>query len=101
MNIFLFPLAANHTTINSNIASISSCISRVDNQPPANGPVRLWRFGQTLSTYTSGIVQVYHDDNWGNICNDNIFNQNGADVICNQLGFTGSSSYGSANNGLL
>ena len=98
---FLFPLAADFSTTNNDVASTISCISRFDSEPPASGPVRLWRFGQTLSSYTSGIVQVYDIFGWGTICNDVVFDRIGADVICNQLGYTGSSSYASANDGAL
>jgi hypothetical protein len=37
-------------------------------------------------------------DKWpvGNICDDAYYDQNEADVICHQLGYTGASSYSRA-----
>ena len=45
---------------------------------------------QSLS---SGIVQIYHEKSWGNICEDKSFATDEADVICHQLAYTGASSY--------
>ena len=59
-----------------------------------NGTVRLFRNG-IISSY-SGIVQIYIDGLWGNICDDSDYDQYEADVICHQLGYTGASSYSRA-----
>eukprot|EP00521_Asterionellopsis_glacialis_P013350 CAMPEP_0195305918 /NCGR_PEP_ID=MMETSP0707-20130614/36937_1 /TAXON_ID=33640 /ORGANISM="Asterionellopsis glacialis, Strain CCMP134" /LENGTH=531 /DNA_ID=CAMNT_0040370127 /DNA_START=69 /DNA_END=1661 /DNA_ORIENTATION=- len=36
-----------------------------------------------------GLVLVYHDGQWGGICDDSTFTQSTVDVICNQLGYPG------------
>ena len=59
----------------------------------SNGPIRLWRNGFTLSTYTSGQVQLVYNRQWGNICGGTIFGTTEATVICHQLGYTGASSW--------
>ena len=56
------------------------------------GTVAFYRNGERNSTYSSGIVQVYYDGGWEGICNDGSFGQDEADVICHQLGYTGSES---------
>ena len=82
------------------LISRGACIARTDNEPSEDGPVRLWRNGQSSPSYTSGVVQVY-DNEWGNICNDDGFDGVGADVICKQLGYIGSSSFGLTGDGAL
>ena len=58
----------------------------------SNGPIRLWRNGGTSPAYTSGRVQLYFNNRWGNICDDIMFGLTEATVICHQLGYTGASS---------
>ena len=36
--------------------------------------------------YTSGRIEVLHDDLWGTVCDDS-FNQEAGDMICGILGF--------------
>ena len=66
------------------------------------GTVRLYSNNSTSSSLTAGIVQIYYYGNstgtnkWGNICEDDSFGHNEADVICNQLGYNGASTYGKA-----
>ena len=60
------------------------------------GTTSLYRNGYTLSSYYYGIVQIYINGQWGNICDDNYYNQYEADVICHQLGYIGASSYSRA-----
>ena len=62
----------------------------------AVGFVRLYRNGVTSSSYYYGIVQIWYNGQWGNICDDSQYNQYEADVICHQLGYTGASSYNRA-----
>ena len=64
--------------------------------PNGNGVVRLYRNGVTSSSYYYGIVQIWYNGQWGNICDDFYYNQYEADVICHQLGYTGASSYSRA-----
>ena len=58
-----------------------------------NGFVRLYRDRVTSSSYYYGIVQIWYNGEWGNICDDDEYDQYEADVICHQLGYTGASSY--------
>ena len=60
------------------------------------GTTHLYRNGYTLSSYYSGIVQIYINGQWGNICDDIYYSQYEADVICHQLGYTGASNYSRA-----
>ena len=64
--------------------------------PASNGVVRLYRNGVTSSSYYYGIVQIWYNGQWGNICDDDDYNQYEADVICHQLGYIGASSYSRA-----
>ena len=64
--------------------------------PSGNGVVRLWRSGNTSSSYFSGRVQIYYNKQWGSICDDSQFGLTEAHVICHQLGYTGASSQSKA-----
>ena len=61
-----------------------------------NGALRFIQHNQVSSTqsWSSGIVQIYYEDSWGNICDDSSFGSDEADVVCHQLGYTGAASYG-------
>ena len=64
-----------------------------------SGAVRLWRNGATSSSYTSGRVQVFLGNGWGNVCGDldaSPFRQEEADVTCRNLGYTASSQHSTA-----
>ena len=61
-----------------------------------NGVVRLYRYGVTSSSYYYGIVQIWYNGQWGNICDDYYYSSTEANVICHQLGYTGASSYSRA-----
>ena len=56
-----------------------------------NGAVRLFRAGQTSHLFSSGIVQIYHGKIWGNICHQSDWDSVEADVVCRQMGWSGSS----------
>ena len=58
--------------------------------------MRLFINGSTVSSLYYGIVQVWYNEQWGNICDDIQYDQNEADVICHQLQYTGASSYSRA-----
>ena len=61
--------------------------------PRGEGAVRLAR-GNTYSLdYSSGRVQVYYNDVWGNVCRLGGFSSTAADVICHQTGWTGASDW--------
>ena len=81
-------------------SDVDDCLTEFDERPTGgNGPVRLWRNGVTSPDFTSGIVQLYFDDQWGNICDDFSFRSEEANVVCRQLGYTGASSYDRASDG--
>ena len=61
-----------------------------------NGAIILSRNGYTSTSYYYGIVRVYYNNGWGNICDDYYYNSAEANVICHQLGYTGASSYSRA-----
>ena len=63
-----------------------------------NGIVRLYQNGVASSSYYHGIVQIWFNGQWGNICGRDYYDQYEADVICHQLGYTGASSYSAAGN---
>ena len=58
------------------------------------GALRFYRNGYPTFTqaWSSGIVQIYYEDFWGNICDDSDFGSTEADVICHQFGYSGASS---------
>ena len=62
----------------------------------SSGALVLYRNGVSSSSYYYGIVQIYHNSGWGNICDDNYYSSAEANVICHQLGYTGASSYSRA-----
>ena len=64
--------------------------------PSGNGVVQLFLNESTSSSYYYGIVQIWYNGQWGNICDDDDYDQYEADVICHQLGYTGASSYSRA-----
>ena len=61
-----------------------------------NGAIILSRNGYTSTSYYYGIVRVYYNNGWGNICDDYYYNFAEANVICHQLGYTGASAYSRA-----
>ena len=63
-----------------------------------NGPIRLWRNGNSSTEFTSGRVQLVYDSVWGNICWDAHFGLTEADVICHQLGYTGALDFDRASD---
>lgn len=73
-----------------------SSLQRIQAIP--RGTVRLVRNGVTRQFYTSGRVQIYIRDQWGNICDDFQFSLTAATVICHQLGYTGASSQSRASS---
>ena len=64
--------------------------------PEGNGVVRLFRNGSYSTSYYHGIVEIWYNGEWGNICDDMQYDKNEADVICHQLGYTGASSHSRA-----
>ena len=61
--------------------------------PNSVGAIRLLNSGNTSLYNTAGLVQVWYDGHWGNVCaTKEHFGYNEANVICHQLGWSGSSS---------
>ena len=62
--------------------------------PNSVGAIRLLNSGSISLYNTAGRVHVWYGRQWGNICDRNTyFGYDEADVICHQLGWSGSSSY--------
>uniref|UniRef100_A0A1X7TU93 SRCR domain-containing protein n=1 Tax=Amphimedon queenslandica TaxID=400682 RepID=A0A1X7TU93_AMPQE len=75
----------------------STCAGVISNAGSATaGTIVLYRNGVSSSSYYYGIVQLYYNSRWGNICDDVYYSSAEADVICHQLGYTGASSYSRA-----
>ena len=64
--------------------------------PSSNGAIRLVRDGFTSPDYTSGVVQVWWNGQWGNICYNAYTGYDEANVVCHQLGWSGASNYNSS-----
>ena len=60
-----------------------------------NGAIILSRYNYSSTSYYYGTVRIYYNG-WGNICDDNYYSYNDANVICHQLGYTGVSTYSRA-----
>ena len=56
-----------------------------------NGDLRLARGSQSLTTYSSGRLEIYINGQWGTVC-DASFGFTDGNVACRQMGFTGASS---------
>ena len=52
-----------------------------------SGDLRLLRGPYTSSSYTSGLLQIYLNGQWGTVCDD-LWNLTNSDVACRQLGFS-------------
>ena len=61
----------------------------------AQGALRFYRngFADTNQAWNSGIVQIYYEDEWGNICDLWAFGMAEANVICHQFGYSGATSF--------
>ena len=60
----------------------------------SHGELRLVRGSATSYSYNSGRLEIYMNGRWGTICNDADFGRTEATVACQQLGWSGASSYG-------
>ncbi|XP_019855599.1 PREDICTED: deleted in malignant brain tumors 1 protein-like isoform X1 [Amphimedon queenslandica] len=86
-----------HTTSHNCVHSEDAGVRCAYNTGSAiTGTVVLYRNGIASSSYYHGIVQLYYNSLWGNICDDSYYNSAEANVICHQLGYTGASSYSRA-----
>ncbi|CAI8040608.1 Soluble scavenger receptor cysteine-rich domain-containing protein SSC5D [Geodia barretti] len=61
-------------------------IATADMIPPSTLPMRLLSQNQVTEPYI-GRLQVYHDGQWGNVCDD-LFGADDADVACLSLNYT-------------
>ena len=64
--------------------------------PHDNGVVCLHCNGVSSSSQYYGIVQIWYNGQWDNICDDSYYDQHEADVIRHQLGYIGASNYSRA-----
>ncbi|RDD45645.1 Deleted in malignant brain tumors 1 protein [Trichoplax sp. H2] len=71
--------------------------NRCQIRPQQDGDLRL----TNKVSDNEGLVQVYFNGTWGEICGSSFssFRSNEADVVCNQLGFSGASSFRNFNTG--
>ena len=90
--LYFICIVAYSTSYTKSYATRTTC-EHAFYQPVGNGVVRLFRNGVTLSSFYYGIIQIYINNQWGNICDDSSYDQLEANVICHQLGYTGASSY--------
>jgi deleted-in-malignant-brain-tumors protein 1 len=90
----------------STLSTIGQC-NKIVEQPNiqlVTGTVILTRGGTYSKSYSFGRVVVYRDattlsyPSWGNICRLVSFSSNVSDVICHQLGYSGSSEWTYASN---
>ena len=95
LGFFLF-FVATTSSGSPNTNTMATCPSVTSTLPSSNGIVRLYRNGVTSSSYYYGIIQIYINSAWGNICFDSYYGSTEADVICRQLGYIGASSYSRA-----
>ena len=69
----------------------------IGQQGPAQGTIVLYnKFNGPSNSNTAGIVRVYYNEQWGNLCDARHFGSAGADVVCHQLGYTGASGHSTA-----
>ena len=79
------------------LLQISFCINHLTGMTrvwddPYSGHIRLQG-----GNYTSeGLVEIYCNNEFGTICDDN-FDQNAADTVCRQLGYTSAADYNNLN----
>lgn len=66
-----------------NDALTVDCMSTRVWDEPFSGQVRL----QGGKWSSEGLVEIYCNNKWGTVC-DNLFTQDSADTVCNQLGYT-------------
>ena len=61
--------------------------------PVGGGAIRLFINGNTSTRYTAGIVQVFVNGQWSNICRKGSFSLTEAHVLCHQLGYSNALSW--------
>ncbi|XP_019856385.1 PREDICTED: deleted in malignant brain tumors 1 protein-like isoform X3 [Amphimedon queenslandica] len=79
-------------------SSAATCAGLIASSSPSTGTIIFYRNGVSSPSYYYGIVQLYYNSRWGNICDDYYYGSAEANVICHQLGYTGASSYSRAGN---
>ena len=72
----------------------SHLFATISDTAQSRGELRLVRGSTTSYNYTSGRLEIYMNGRWGTICNDANFGRTEATVACQQLGWSGVSSYG-------
>ena len=102
---FLFFVYIECSTSNPSNSYVNRCAATTEISgvvaTPYSGTVILTRNGTYSKSYTSGRVVVYGIGPstslslfWGNVCRYSSFSTAAADVICQQLTYTGATSWG-------
>ena len=82
-----FPAARNALRIAALVAVWT--LTATAHAQSADGDLRLTAGG---GEFGFGLLEVYHNDEWGMVCDD-FFDNNSADVACRQLGYDGAVEY--------